>query len=62
VAAGGPAAPRAPTALSARSGHVLVYGYTPRVEVFVEEMEEQGQEYALIVSETDRAGALYEKG
>jgi TrkA-N domain./Ion channel. len=54
--------PRAPTALSDRSGHVLVCGYTPRVEVFVEEMEDRGQEYALIVSETDRAGALYEEG
>jgi Trk K+ transport system NAD-binding subunit len=54
--------PRAPTALSDRSGQVLVCGYTPRVEVFVEKMEERGQEYALIVSETDRAGALYEEG
>lgn len=54
--------PRAPTALSDCSGHVLVCGYTPRIEVFVEEMEDRGQEYALIVSETDRAGALYEEG
>ena len=54
--------PTAPTRLSAQSGHVLVCGYTPRVEVFVEEMERRGQDYVLIEPDTERAGSLYEQG
>lgn len=54
--------PTAPKALSARSGHVIVCGYTPRVEIFIEEMDDRGQDYVLIESDAERASALYEKG
>jgi Trk K+ transport system NAD-binding subunit len=54
--------PTAPTSLSSRTGHVLVCGYTPRVEAFVDEMETRGQEYVLILSDPERAGALFEQG
>jgi len=54
--------PTAPKTLPARSGHVIVCGYTPRVEIFIEEMEERGQDYVLIEPDSKRAGALYEEG
>jgi len=54
--------PTAPETLPARSGHVIVCGYTPRVEIFIEEMEERGQDYVLIEPDSERAGALYEEG
>lgn len=54
--------PSAPSALSDRVGHVVVCGYTPRVEVFIEHMEARGQEYVLIEADGERAGQLYEQG
>ena len=54
--------PSAPAAVSDRSGHVVVCGYTPRVEVFLEHMKERGQEYVLVEADADRAEALYEEG
>ena len=54
--------PTAPTRLSSHSGHVIVCGYTPRVEVFVDEMKTRGQDYVLILSDAERAGTLMEEG
>ena len=54
--------PAAPTRLSSRSGHVIVCGYTPRVEAFVDEMKARGQDYVLILPDAERAGALFEAG
>ncbi|WP_103021324.1 potassium channel family protein [Salinibacter altiplanensis] len=53
--------PTAPTTLSSRSGHVIVCGYTPRVEVFIGEMSARGQDYVLIEPDADRAASLYEQ-
>ncbi|WP_103027220.1 potassium channel family protein [Salinibacter altiplanensis] len=53
--------PTAPTTLSGRSGHVIVCGYTPRVEVFIGEMSARGQDYVLIEPDVDRAASLYEQ-
>jgi Trk K+ transport system NAD-binding subunit len=53
--------PTAPTAVAERNGHVVVCGYTPRVEVFVAEMEARGQEYVFVEAEAERAGTLYEE-
>jgi len=53
--------PTAPTTLTSRSGHVIVCGYTPRVEIFIQEMEERGQDYVLIEPDADRAASLYEQ-
>ena len=54
--------PTAPTTLSPRSGHVIVCGYTPRVEVFVEEMEARGHEYVLVIPDAEQAATLFEEG
>jgi Trk K+ transport system NAD-binding subunit len=54
--------PTAPQTLPTRSGHVIVCGYTPRVEIFIEEMDDRGQDYVLIESDSERASALYEEG
>ena len=54
--------PTAPSTLSPRSGHVIVCGYTPRMEVFVEEMEARGQDYVLLEPDAEQAGALYGDG
>jgi Trk K+ transport system NAD-binding subunit len=53
--------PTAPTSIPEISDHVIVCGYTPRVEVFVEEMTARDQAYVLIESDPDRAAALHEQ-
>ncbi len=53
--------PTAPTAVAERSGHVVVCGYTPRVEVFVAEMAARGQEYVFVELDAERAARLYEE-
>ena len=53
--------PTAPTSIPEVSGHVLVCGYTPRVEVFVDEMEARGQDYVLVEADADRAVTLHEQ-
>ncbi len=52
--------PTAPTAVAERSGHVVVCGHTPRVEVFVAEMAARGQEYVFVELDAERAARLYE--
>ena len=54
--------PTAPTSIEEMSGHVLVCGYTPRVEVFVDEMKARDQDYVLVEPDTDRAATLHEQG
>mgnify|MGYP000188682566 CR=1 FL=1 len=53
--------PTAPKGLPDRSGHVIVCGYTPRVEVFIDEMIERGEEYVLIEPNVEQAASLYER-
>jgi Trk K+ transport system NAD-binding subunit len=53
--------PTAPTSIPEVTGHVLICGYTPRVEVFVEEMEARGQDYVLVEADPDRAATLHEQ-
>jgi len=53
--------PTAPKGFSDRSGHVIVCGYTPRVEVFINEMIERGEEYVLIEPDAEQAASLYEQ-
>ncbi|WP_263786651.1 potassium channel family protein [Salinibacter grassmerensis] len=53
--------PTAPKGLPGRSGHVIVCGYTPRVEVFIDEMIGRGQEYVLIEPNTEQAASLHEQ-
>lgn len=53
--------PTAPKTLSERSDHVIVCGYTSRVEVFIDEMIARGQEYVLIDPDPEQAASLYEQ-
>ena len=53
--------PTAPRALPEQTGHILVCGHSRRVDVFVEELEVRGHEYALVEPDAERAGALYEE-
>lgn len=53
--------PAAPKTIAARSDHVIVCGYTPRVEVFIDEMQARGRDYVLLESNPERAGTLHEQ-
>ena len=53
--------PTAPTSIAEVEGHVVVCGYTPRVEVFVAEMEARGRDYVLVEPDPDRAATLHEQ-
>jgi len=53
--------PTAPTSIPDVADHVVVCGYTPRVEVFVAEMQARDQDYVLVEADADRALSLHEQ-
>jgi Trk K+ transport system NAD-binding subunit len=54
--------PTAPTSIEEMTDHVIVCGYTPRVEVFVDEMKAREQNYVLVEPDGERAATLHDQG
>jgi len=54
--------PTAPRRVDDLAGHVVVCEYTPRTEVFVDELEARGRDYVLVESRADVAADLHEAG
>ena len=52
----------APTAVEDLSGHVVVAGYTPRVEALIHELELREIPFVVIEPDRDAAADLYEQG
>jgi Trk K+ transport system NAD-binding subunit len=51
-----------PRTLDRKTDHVLVCGYSPRVEAFIDEMEARDQDYVLVEPDSEQARALHEAG
>jgi len=54
--------PTAPRRVDDLAGHVVVCEYTPRTEVFLDELEARGRDYVLVESDADLAADLHEAG
>lgn len=53
--------PVAPTTAPEMDDHVLVCGSTPRVEVFIDELEARDRDYVLIEADSEQAVALHQQ-
>ncbi len=52
--------PTAPESVSELGDHVVVCGYTPRTEAFIEELDARGREYVLVEPDPETARSLHE--
>ncbi|MEF8783492.1 MAG: NAD-binding protein [Haloarculaceae archaeon] len=52
--------PVAPTTAPEQDGHVVVCGYTPRTEAFIDELDARGRDYVLVEPDEETARTLHE--